>query len=171
MALPPQEQERSRRGHGNEENPPDVGDGVKCFRTDNGTEFVNETFARVCSDEKNRHEHTGVDGPKHNGVVQSGLGLIPEIGMPACLEAPRLFSGASQTLTAIEWKRSCTFRRPRQTPTSSRRTRYIWGNYRRPTPLPSCSRGSSAYNAPPNRSQRPRGCSTSTGGDTTRGTA
>ena len=43
----------------------DVGDGVKCFRTDSGAEFVNETFSRLCSDEKIRHEHTGVDGPKH----------------------------------------------------------------------------------------------------------
>ena len=93
MALPPQEQERSRRGHGNEENPPDVGDGVKCFRTDNGTEFFNETFARLCSVEKIRHEHTGVDGSKHNGVVERELSLIQEGSMAVCLEAPWLFPG------------------------------------------------------------------------------
>ena len=71
----------------------DVGDGVKCFRTDNGAEFVNETFARLCSKETIRHEHTGDDGPKHNGVVERGLGLIQEGGMAACLEVPRLFPG------------------------------------------------------------------------------
>ena len=69
----------------------DVGNGVKCFRTDNGTEFVKQTSARLCSDEEIRHEHTGVDGPKHNGVVERELGLIQEGGMGACLEAPRLF--------------------------------------------------------------------------------
>ncbi|CAN0338393.1 unnamed protein product, partial [Laminaria digitata] len=69
----------------------DVGGDVKCFRTDNGAEFVNETFARLCGDKTIRHEHTGVDGPKHNGMVERGLGLIQEGGMAACLEAPRLF--------------------------------------------------------------------------------
>ena len=71
----------------------DVGDGVKCFRTDNGTEFFNETFARLCSVEKIRHEHTGVDGSKHNGVVERELSLIQEGSMAVCLEAPWLFPG------------------------------------------------------------------------------
>ncbi|CAM9595442.1 unnamed protein product, partial [Laminaria digitata] len=71
----------------------DVGGDVKCFRTDNGVEFVNETFARLCGDKTTRHEHTGVDEPKHNGVAERGLALIKEGGMAACLEAPRLFSG------------------------------------------------------------------------------
>ena len=70
-----------------------VGDGSKCLRTQNVAEFVNETFARLCSDEKILHEHTGVDGRKHNGVVECGLGLIQEGGMAACLEPPRLFPG------------------------------------------------------------------------------
>ncbi|CAN0512131.1 unnamed protein product, partial [Laminaria digitata] len=65
----------------------DVGGDVKCFRTDNGAEFVNENFARLCGDKTIRHEHTGVDGPKHNGVAELGLGLIQEGGMAACLEA------------------------------------------------------------------------------------
>ncbi|CAN0361133.1 unnamed protein product, partial [Laminaria digitata] len=65
----------------------DVGGDVKCFRTDNGVEFVNETFVRLCGDKTIRYEHTGVDGPKHNGVVERGLGLIQEGGMAACLEA------------------------------------------------------------------------------------
>ena len=53
----------------------DVGSDVKCFRTDNGNEFVNEIFARLCKGKIIRHEHTGVDGPKHS-VVECGLGLI-----------------------------------------------------------------------------------------------
>ncbi|CAM9826452.1 unnamed protein product, partial [Laminaria digitata] len=36
----------------------DVGGDVKCFRTDNGVEFVNETFARLCGDKTILHEHT-----------------------------------------------------------------------------------------------------------------
>ncbi|CAM9878429.1 unnamed protein product, partial [Laminaria digitata] len=76
----------------------DVGDDVTCFRTDNGVEFVNETFARLCGDKTIRHEHTGVDGPKHNGVAERGLALIQEGGMVACLEAARLFPGQRHNL-------------------------------------------------------------------------
>ncbi|CAM9207412.1 unnamed protein product, partial [Laminaria digitata] len=71
----------------------DVGGDVKCFRTDNGAEYVNETFARLCDDKTIRHELTGVDGPEHNGVVERGLRLIQAGGMTACLEAPGLFRG------------------------------------------------------------------------------
>ncbi|CAN0595332.1 unnamed protein product, partial [Laminaria digitata] len=46
-----------------------VGGDVKCFRTNNGAEFVNETFARLCGDKTIRHKHTGVVWPKHNGVT------------------------------------------------------------------------------------------------------
>ena len=71
----------------------DVGDAVKCFRTDNGADFTNEMFATICRDKTIRHKHTGVNGPKHNGVVERGLGLIQESIMATCLEAPRLFPG------------------------------------------------------------------------------
>ena len=65
-----------------------VGGGVKCFRTDHGTVFVDETFARMCSDLTIHHEHTGVDGPNYSGVVEHGLGLIQEGSMAACFEPP-----------------------------------------------------------------------------------
>ena len=68
----------------------DIGGGVECFRTDNGTEFVNEIFAGLCSDQTIRHDHTGVDGPKTNGVAERGLGLIQEGRMAPCPEPPRL---------------------------------------------------------------------------------
>ena len=71
----------------------DVGVGVKRFRTDNGTELVNETFASLCREKTIHHELTGVDGPKHNGVVERGRGLIQKGGMAACLKPPRLFPG------------------------------------------------------------------------------
>ena len=71
--------------------PADVGDAVKCFRADNGVEFVNETFVRTFSGNTTRHDHTEFDRPKLNGVVERELGLIQEGGMTACLEAPRLF--------------------------------------------------------------------------------
>ena len=69
----------------------DVGGGFKCFRKDNGSEFVNEIFAKLCSDQTICHEHTEVDGPNHNGVVERGLGMIQEGGLGLGLEAPRLF--------------------------------------------------------------------------------
>ena len=71
----------------------DVGGGVKRFRTDNGTEFVNETFVSLCKEKTIHHELTVVYGPKYNGVVERGLGRIQEGGMGACLEAPQLFPG------------------------------------------------------------------------------
>ena len=48
-------------------------------------------FKTIYRDKTIRHEHTGVDRPKTNSVVERGLGLILEGGMAACLEAPRLF--------------------------------------------------------------------------------
>ena len=71
----------------------DVGDDAKRFRTYNGDEFVNEMFATICRDKTIRHKHTGVNGPKHNGVVEREIGLIQQASMAACLEAPRPFPG------------------------------------------------------------------------------
>lgn len=59
----------------------------------NGTEFVNDIFARSRNGSITRHEHKGVDGPKHIGMAELGLGLIKESGMAAWLEPPRLFPG------------------------------------------------------------------------------
>ena len=63
------------------------------FRTDNGTAFVNAIVASIWSNEEIRQEHTGIDGPKHSGVVERGLSLIQEGGMTACVDTPRLFPG------------------------------------------------------------------------------
>ena len=71
----------------------DIGDAVKCFRTDNGAEFTNEMLATSCRYTTIRHEHTGLNGPKRNGVVERGLGLIQAGNMASCIEAPRLFPG------------------------------------------------------------------------------
>lgn len=61
--------------------------------TNNGAEFMNDVCARLCSRKNTRHEHTGVDGPKHNGVIERGFGLMQEGGKVACLEPLRLFPG------------------------------------------------------------------------------
>ncbi|MEP5245481.1 MAG: DDE-type integrase/transposase/recombinase, partial [Alphaproteobacteria bacterium] len=66
----------------------DVGGAVECFRTDNGTEFVNALFASLCANEKIRHGHTGVDGPKHNGVVERGLGPSRKAAWPLAWSPP-----------------------------------------------------------------------------------
>ena len=71
----------------------DVGDAVKCLRTGNGAEFTNEMFATIWRDKTIRHEYTGVNGLKHNGVVERGLDLIQEGGVAAFIEPPRLFPG------------------------------------------------------------------------------
>ena len=76
----------------------DVSDGVKCFRTDNSTELINETFARLCSDEKIRYEH---NRDRLAEKQQSGRARArPDtgVGMAACLEPPRLFPGQIQNL-------------------------------------------------------------------------
>lgn len=54
---------------------------------------MNEIFARLCSGKIISDDHTGVDGPKHKGVVEHGHGLIQEGGMAAYLETRRLFPG------------------------------------------------------------------------------
>ena len=82
----------------------DVAGDIKCFRTDYAVQFVNEMFMKVCGDKTMRHEHTGVDEPKHNGVVERGLGLTQEGGIAACLEAPDCSPGCSRTWTAAGWK-------------------------------------------------------------------
>lgn len=47
----------------------------------------------MCNGNTICHEYTGADGPKRNSVVERGLGLMQEGGMPICLEPPRLSPG------------------------------------------------------------------------------
>lgn len=60
----------------------DVGGDVACFRTDDSAEFGN-AFSKRSSNEAILLEHTGVDVPKYDGVVERGVGLIQEGGMAA----------------------------------------------------------------------------------------
>lgn len=48
--------------------------------------FFATLFVRLCIEARIRPEHTGVDGSKHNDVVERGHGLIEEGGMAACFE-------------------------------------------------------------------------------------
>ena len=75
------------------------------LRTDNGTEFVNEIFARLCIGQTICHEHTGVHGPRHKGVVERRLDLKQKGGLAACLPPPDGTPDSSQILTVYGWER------------------------------------------------------------------
>ena len=61
------------------------------FRTDNGTEFVNEPFSNLLVQYGIRREFTSVDGPKRNGRVERRIALVKEGARAAGLGFPRLF--------------------------------------------------------------------------------
>lgn len=82
----------------------DVGRVVECFRTETAPSFLVRS-SRLYSETKSRHECTRVDGHKNNGVVERGLGLIPECGT---LRPSGCSTGRSQTLAATGWKRPST---------------------------------------------------------------
>ena len=151
----------------------DVGGGFKGFRTDNGTECAKEIIARLCSDQTIRHEYTGVDESKHNGVADRGLGLIQEGRKAACLEPPRLFPRELPNfdrywVEAAIYMNDCLYsRRPPRTSTTNRPSRCFLGDYGRSTPSPSFSPDFVAYTAPTSRSPKLSGASTLTRGGTT----
>ena len=156
----------------------DVVGGVKCFRTDNGTEFVYEIFVRLCSDQTIPHEHTGVDGPKDNGVAERGLGLIQERDMAACLQIPRVFTRQFPNFDRYRVEAAILHERlPEghgdhgECPLQVAKRDVYWGDYHRQTPSPSCSPDFAACTAPTSRSQGPSGAPVSTGGRIIRETA
>ena len=63
-----------------------------AFRTDNGTEFVNEPFANLLVQYGIRREFTSVDGPKRDGRVERRIALVKERARAAWLGFPHLFS-------------------------------------------------------------------------------
>ena len=62
-----------------------------ALRTDNGTEFVHESFANLLFKYGIRREFTFVDGPKCNGRVERRIALVKEGARAAWLGFPRLF--------------------------------------------------------------------------------
>ena len=61
-----------------------------ALRTDNGTEFVNESFANLLVKYGIRREFTSVDGPMRNGRVERRIALVKEGARAAWLGFPRL---------------------------------------------------------------------------------
>ena len=56
-----------------------------------------------------RREHTPVNSPKHDGVVESRIAVTLELGMASCLEARRLFGGVPLPPTGPLWAEACAY--------------------------------------------------------------
>ena len=63
----------------------------EALHFDNGTEFVNESFANLLVQYGIRREYTSVDEPKRNGRVERRIALVKEGARAAWLGFPRLF--------------------------------------------------------------------------------
>lgn len=116
------------------------------------------------------HEHTGLDGPKRNGVVGCGLGLIQETAWPHAWTEPGpspFFSGGG---CLHERLNASAPRQQLRTLASNRRTSCLSGACRRPTTSPTCSPDSAEYASHTQIGGRVV-FSTSTRGEATCGTA
>ncbi|CAN0297573.1 unnamed protein product, partial [Scytosiphon promiscuus] len=82
---------------------------VECVRSDNGTEFTKAEFVTLLDSLRIRREHTPVNSPKHDGVVERRIGVTLELAMASCLEAPRLFGGVPMPPTGPLWAEACAF--------------------------------------------------------------
>ena len=77
--------------------------GVGSLRTDNGLEFVNDTFTTLLTNMRIGRELTPVDGAKRNGRVKHKLAMIAEGAKSALLELPRDFPDLEFPRKALNW--------------------------------------------------------------------
>ena len=74
----------------------------KVIISDNGTEFVNSTVARMCEMQKIKHKTITAYHPSANGLVESKNKMIIQILKSLCFENPDAWSGMLQTaVTAL----------------------------------------------------------------------
>lgn len=60
-------------------------------RTDNGGEFTEQDFVKLCNKHRIRRELTTADSPELNGVAERQLSIIKTISLAARIQAPLLF--------------------------------------------------------------------------------
>ncbi|CAB1104430.1 unnamed protein product [Ectocarpus sp. CCAP 1310/34] len=80
---------------------------VTVVRSDNGGEFFEGEFGRVCRKYCIKQEFTPAHSPEYNGVAERALGLIKDAALAARIQAPTLYPGApnypSLWAEAIAW--------------------------------------------------------------------
>ncbi|CAB1111413.1 unnamed protein product [Ectocarpus sp. CCAP 1310/34] len=76
-------------------------------RSDNGGEFFEGEFGRVCRKYCIKQEFTPAHSPEYNGVAERALGLIKDAALTSRIQAPTLYPGApnypSLWAEAIAW--------------------------------------------------------------------
>ena len=66
---------------------------VVVIRSDDGGEFSEGTFGKLCRERSIKQEFTTADTPEHNGVAEQGLALIGSAALATRLQASELFPG------------------------------------------------------------------------------
>ena len=66
---------------------------VMAVRSDNGGEFFEGDFGKLCHKGGIKREFTPADSPKHNGVAERALALMNDAALAARIQAPVLHSG------------------------------------------------------------------------------
>ena len=69
----------------------------RCFRMDNGSEFLSREFTSFCDDAGIRREYTAPGTPQQNAVVENAIWRVMKAGHAARREALRLFPSAGIT--------------------------------------------------------------------------
>ena len=64
---------------------------VEIVRSDSGGKFFGGEFGEVCKQNCIKQEFTNADSPKQNGLVERALGIIQNVGLAACIQAPIIF--------------------------------------------------------------------------------
>ena len=80
---------------------------VMAVRSDNGGECFGGDFGKLCRKRDIKQEFTPADSPKYNGVAERALALINDTALPARIQAPVLYPGAtsypSLWAEAVSW--------------------------------------------------------------------
>ena len=96
---------------------------VVVVRSDDGGEFNEGKFGKLCRERNIRQEFTTADSPEFNGVAERGLAMIESAALAARIQAPELFpgfnvpEGPSLWAEAMSWacdayNRTATVRKP-----------------------------------------------------------
>ena len=66
---------------------------VVVVRSDDGGEFNEGKFGKLCRERNIKQECTTADSPEYNGVAERGLAMIKSAALAVRIQAPELFQG------------------------------------------------------------------------------
>ena len=76
---------------------------VVIVRSDDGKEFMEGKFRKLCREQKIKQEFTTADSPEYNGVAERELAMIESAALAARTQASELFPGYSIPEGASLW--------------------------------------------------------------------